>query len=71
MENLSMPSAAPEDFRHLLETNGVVVSICRYCCHMLAAKDPEALKMAEAAHYCPEKLASSSESGSVAVRQRS
>jgi hypothetical protein len=35
--------------------NGVIVSICVYCAHKLAAPTRKALRLAERAHNCPLK----------------
>jgi hypothetical protein len=35
--------------------NGVIVSVCLYCSHKLAAPTRKALRFAEKAHNCPLK----------------
>jgi hypothetical protein len=46
-----------KDYTRKQFKNGLILSVCRYCFHMLAARCERTLQAAEKAHSCPEKEA--------------
>lgn len=48
-------SQANRAFVHSNPVQGLTVSVCSFCSHIIAAPDPAQLEMAEDVHLCAEK----------------